>query len=203
MNDEGAPGGSGRTARRRGPRKVTAQYLENSAAHYLGRFAASSAHLRGLMMQKVRRSHAHHGTDLTEGERMVDALIEKFQRLGFLDDTRYAEMRARGLFAKGTPLRGIRYKLQASGVAEDDIETGLRALADEAEAGDLDLAAALRLARRRRLGPYRGDDAEVRAARRERDLATLARAGFSYDVALRVIDAADIADLEYAAGSEI
>ena len=48
------------------------------------------------------------------------------------------------------------------------------------------LAAARRTARRRRLGPWRGED--QRAARREKDLAALARAGFSYSVAKTVID---------------
>lgn len=78
--------------RPRGPRKATASYLENSAAHYLGRFATSSAHLRQLMMQKVQRSVSHHETDADEGTKFVDTIIAKFERLGFLNDAAYAEM---------------------------------------------------------------------------------------------------------------
>jgi regulatory protein len=44
------------------------------------------------------------------------------------------------------------------------------------------------LARRRRLGPYRLT--EARKDHRLRDLATMARAGFAYDVARKVVDAA-------------
>ena len=44
------------------------------------------------------------------------------------------------------------------------------------------------MARRRRLGPYR--PAEARKDQRLRDLATMARAGFAYDVARKVVDAA-------------
>jgi regulatory protein len=47
--------------------------------------------------------------------------------------------------------------------------------------------------RRRRLGPYRPQ--EERAARRQRDLGALARAGFSFDVARRA--------LEISAGEEL
>jgi len=47
--------------------------------------------------------------------------------------------------------------------------------------------AALALIRRRRLGPYR--DSATRADFRAKDLAALARAGFSYDLARRVIEA--------------
>ncbi len=59
----------------RAPRKVTQQYIENSAAYYLGRFASSKAHLRDLMMKKVHRSHHHHGTEIAEGAKMVDVMI--------------------------------------------------------------------------------------------------------------------------------
>ncbi|MGJ3260189.1 MAG: regulatory protein RecX [Rhodospirillales bacterium] len=185
--------------RRRGPRKATAKYLENSAAHYLGRFATSRAHLRRLMMQKVKRSADHHGTDPAEGEKFVDDIIAKFERYGFIDDRVYAEMRARSLHAKGTPVRGIRFKLMQKGLDDDHIEAALEALTEEERSADLDLAAALTLARRRRLGPYRSDDKDERAERREKDMATLARAGFSYDIVCQVLDADSVEELELAA----
>jgi regulatory protein len=188
--------------RRRSPRKATASYLENSAAHYLGRFATSSAHLRQLMMQKVQRSVSHHGTDADEGEKFVDAIIAKFERLGFLNDASYAEMRARGLHAKGTPVRGIRYKLKQKGLSEDHIDAALSALAEEAEVRDLDLSAAIRLARRRRLGPYLSDDKDVRDGRRDKDMSVMARAGFSYDVVCQVLDADSVEELELAVAAD-
>lgn len=196
MSDEADPEGTSAPKRKRAPRKATAQYLENAAAYYLGRFATSKAHLREVMMQKVRRSHQHHGTDLGEGAGFIDAVIAKFERLGYLDDAAYAAMRARGLHARGTPVRGIRFKLQQKGVADDDIDAALLHLEAEERTPNLDLAAAVRLARRRRLGPYRSGDAEIRRERSEKDLATLARAGFSYDIARQVMDAPDVDELE-------
>ena len=188
--------------RRRSPRKATAKYLENSAAHYLGRFATSRAHLRQLMMQKVKRSAEHHGTDPAEGETFVDDIIAKFERYGFIDDHAYAEMRARSLHAKGTPVRGICFKLKQKGLDDDHIEAALEALAEEERRADLDLAAALTLARRRRLGPYRAEDKDARAERREKDMATLARAGFSYDIVCQVLDADSVEELELAAQAD-
>ena len=191
-------GGKPERKKPRAPRKVTQQYIENSAAYYLGRFASSKAHLRDLMMKKVHRSHHHHGTEIEEGAKMVDAMITKFEGLGYLDDAAYAVMRARSFFAKGTPLRGIRFKLSRQGLSEDDIDGALRALEAESEVENLDLAAAFKLARKRRLGPFREPDSETRAERREKDLATLARAGFSFDVAQQVIDAPSVEELEHA-----
>ena len=54
--------------------------------------------------------------------------------------------------------------------------------------------AAVNLARRRRLGPFRR--AGERAAMRGKDLAALARAGFSYPIAKRILDAATPEELE-------
>ena len=63
--------------------------------------------------------------------------------------------------------------------------------AEEAEGVDPELERAVAYVRRRRLGPMRHDP-EQRRARRERDLAAVARAGFPFGVALRVIDAEDL-----------
>ena len=84
-----------------------------------------------------------------------------------------------------------------SGAPEDRItEAALASLTRQS--GDPELAAALNLARRRRLGPYKapGD----REDQRQKDLAVLARGGFGYQIARRVIEAGSVAELEEEAG---
>ena len=102
-----------------------------------------------------------------------------------------AQGRAASLHRRGVSRRVIASQLAAKGVAPEDIEDALSQLRDTH--ADLDLDAACNYARRRRLGPWRTKD---RAERRERDLAALARQGFGFELALRVIDAEDIAALE-------
>lgn len=173
---------------RKPPRRVTAQYLENAALHYLQRFASSSASLRRVLMRKVERSAQAHGTDPAEGARWVEDLIARYLRSGLLNDTAYAEMRAASLHRRGASTRAIREKLSAKGIGRDEADRALESLDEEVE-GDLNLTAALALARRRRLGPYRLP--EKRAEFRDKDLAALGRAGFAYDIARRVVDAED------------
>jgi regulatory protein len=185
-----------RARRRRGPRRATPKYLRNSALYYLERYASSSAHLRRLLLAKVARSARAHGTDPEAGAAEVEGLIAELLGAGLLDDARYAEGRALGLFRRGASARAIRSALLAKGVAPDLIERALEAL--RAEAAEPELAAALAYAERRRLGPYRSPLA--RAAMREKDLAALGRQGFGYDLARRVIDAKDVSELEEEAG---
>lgn len=188
---DGDTGGK-RAKRRRGPRKVSPKSLENAALHYLERFSTSSENLRRVLMRRVWRSAHHHGTDTDEAAEWVDAVVEKMLARGFVNDRLFAEGRVRTLLAQGVPLRGIRMRLREKGVAGEIVDEVLRLV--EADDGDVDFAAAVALAKRRRLGPFvtRGG----REERRDKDLAALARAGFGYDVARRVIDAATPDELD-------
>lgn len=177
----------------RPPRKVTAQSLQNAALFYLQRFATSAENLRRVLMRRVDRSARLHGTDRDEGATLVAELVARYRGAGLLDDEAYARARAESLHRRGVPANGIRARLRHKGVGDDDIAVALASL-DDAGAGDTDAAAAVNLARRRRLGPFRA--AAERAAKRDKDLASLARAGFSWDLARRIIDAATPEDIE-------
>jgi len=180
----------------RPPKKATAKHLENVALWYLQRFAASADSLRLVLLRRVDKSVRAHDTDRAEGAALVEDIVARFRASGLLDDRLYAEGRARSLHRRGVSLRGIRARLRAKGVGAEDIEAALAALSEDAP--EPDLAAAIAYARRRRIGPYRarGDRAELR----ERDLAALARQGFDYDTARRVIEADSAEALEAEAG---
>jgi regulatory protein len=178
---------------RRGPRPATPERLARAALHYLGRYASSAENLRRLLMRRVHRSASAHGTDPDEGRIAVDQIIARYRDAGLLDDTAYAEMRARTLHRRGASRRLIRARLAGKGVGSDDIARALEGL--DADTPAPDLTAACNYARRRRIGPWRRDD---RSAYRERDLAALGRQGFSMDIARRVVDAADSETLEVA-----
>jgi regulatory protein len=71
----------------------------------------------------------------------------------------------------------IAAKLMAKGIAPDQA----REVVPEHQGGEL--ASALILARKRRIGPFRRAESD-----RNRELGVLARAGFPRDVALRVLE---------------
>ncbi|MEQ9813949.1 MAG: RecX family transcriptional regulator [Azospirillaceae bacterium] len=176
---------------RRLPRPATPERLEKAAYAYLERFATSEENLRRVLMRRVERSVRLHGTDREEGAHAVDAIVARFRATGLVDDRVYAEGRAISLARRGDSPRLMRRKLAQKGVEATLIDDTLAGL-DE-ELGDLALSSAIRLARRRRLGPFRQGDREDR---REKDMAALARAGFAYDIARQVIEAEDEAELD-------
>lgn len=168
---------------KRKPRKVTPKSLERAAVSYIQKFDTTTAHLKTLLKNRVRRSVHVHGTEQTVGETEIDAIIERFVAAGLIDDVRYAKARAEALHHRGASNRLIGVKLRQKGVVPEVIEATLEAL--QVDAGDMDLVAAINFVRRRRLGPFRTSN--VRQNSYEKDLASLGRAGFGFGVAQRVL----------------
>ncbi len=163
----------------------TRENLDRAALAYLERFDSSAANLRRVLRGRVARAaRAHPDLDAAAAERLVDELVERYQASGLIDDARYAESMARGLQARGASRRGIRHKLRARGVSADTIDAALASAGRDSDDAELDAARAF--VRRRRLGPHRPE--QQRAERYQRDLAALARAGFSFEVARRALE---------------
>lgn len=159
-------------------RLPTAQYLENAALYYVQRYAATSHSLRAVLQRRVQKAQrAYPDFDATPCSPWIQAIIEKFTRLGYVNDAAYAEQKTSSLRRKGHSAKAIHAKLREKGVAPamDDGD-------DEAE-----LQAAIRYVQRKRLGAYRTRAVENAA---QKDLAALARAGFSHAIAKAALAAA-------------
>jgi regulatory protein len=184
--------------RRKPPPRITAGYLERVTAWYLERWATSAGHLRRLLMQRVARSAAHHGTEIGDGAGLVDAEIARLEAGGLLDDAQYAADKVRVLRRRGASAAKVRATLGAKGLGSEGIAEALDDAAEE-RGGDAELQAAVVYARRHRLGPWRRE-ADASPERRRKELGRLGRAGFPFAVARRVIEAEDPDALEDADG---
>ena len=171
-------------------RPITAKYLLNVAAYYLERYPSSAEGLRRVLNRRVARARMLEAPVMENVSQAIEAVVARFVDAGVIDDRAFAQTKARSLHRRGTSSRLTRQKLKMAGVDGDTLDQAMEGLDIE-----LDLTptqreqrAAAALARRRRLGPYRAP--EARKDHRLRDLATMARAGFAYDVARKVVDAA-------------
>ncbi len=165
-------------------RPANEAYLERAAAHYLARFASSVGNFKDVLWRKVDRRGLADGVDRATAQQWIDAIAGRFIALGLLNDEVFAQARAGSLLRRGKPRRMIQSALLAKGVAADVAADAVASLSEHS--GDPDFDAAVGFARRKRLGPYglpaASDD------RRRKDLAAFARAGFSYQMARRVLD---------------
>jgi regulatory protein len=166
------------------PRKITQDRLRNIALYHLERFATSADNLRRVLYRRVLKAARHHETDLEQARTWIDDLVTGLVRSGAVDDARYAEGKARSMARRGQSQRNIQAYLASKGVDRATAEAALASLADDSDDPELDSAHAY--AARRRIGPYRVKQAEEDQQRK--DLAALGRAGFSYDVARRLLE---------------
>ena len=164
-------------------RKITPEYLHRAALFYLERYAASAEGVRRVLRRRIERAVREGIADREAASALVDPVVIRLQNAGLLDDKAFAETKAVSLFRQGRPPSVIRRRLGLLGVGEGEIDAALAALSDENE--NMEIEAARTLVRRRRLGHFRPE--EKREEFRQKDLATMARAGFSFDVAKRAL----------------
>ena len=163
--------------------------LHDAALDYLARYAATEAGLRRVLERRVdrwarRAAGELDGATVAAGAAaargMVRDVVARLVAVGAVNDATYAESRARTLVRAGRSRRAAAAHLAAKGV---DPAIARSVLPDDAET---ELAAALVLARKRRIGPFRRG-ASPDEAQQRRELGTMARAGFAQDVARQAL----------------
>jgi len=164
--------------RARAPRKprppLRKEKLEELALAYVARFATTRARLAAYLKRKVAERGWEGG-----GEPPIEAIVEKAARAGYIDDAAYALSKARSLAGRGYGPRRLDQALHAAGVEEQD------GAAARDHAGREAAEAALRFARRRRIGPYASAPATPEA--REKALAAMVRAGHDFRIAKAIL----------------
>lgn len=173
-------------------RAITLLSLRRAAEHHVERHPVTAKRLAEVLRRKVV-AHARK-KDLVpppEVGEWIATIVASMVSAGIVDDRRLAEARARTLRTRGKSTRLVQVSLRQKGVpAELVAEVTERPKDDdgaETTIAAIDETAAMALVRRKKLGPYRPE--EKRAELRQKDLATLARAGFSFALARRVLDA--------------
>ena len=164
-----------RSQTRRPVPPLNREQLHELALRYVAKYATTKSKLGSYLQRKVRE-RGWNGPD----ELAVDALVERMARSGLVDDATYALSKARSLSERGYGMGRVGQALRASGVADEDgVEA--RALAEERAAD-----AAIRFARRKRIGPFAGQRSDPKA--REKALAAMVRAGHGFDMARKLVD---------------
>jgi regulatory protein len=170
-----------RTARARRPPNVTRAGIEASALRYLERFDCSVARLRKVLSERIAKAARAGVAEAAAAPAIVEELLLRYQSSGLIDDQRFAKNFAARQRDRGTSGRMIEQKLRARGITAEVVQE----LLPRGESAAIELEAARAFARRRRLGPHRKPD--LREAYRRKDLMAMARAGFNYDTASRVV----------------
>ena len=149
-------------------KKITPQRLKNIALYYLERYEASTQKLREVLKRRLAKARLEQPVP-PEATTWIEEVIDEMVRLGYVNDKRFAENTVRRLSGAGKSRSFIRTKLKLAGIEEEEV---MEALSDTDE-----LASARLLVQKKHLGHDF-----------KRDLARLARAGFSYEIAREALE---------------
>lgn len=172
------------TQKRRPLRPLDEAQLRDLALTYVGRFATTRARLERYLRRKI----AERGWDGADWDGAAEQVAQAMLNLGYVDDAAWAGMTARALSRRGYGARRIDQSLWAAGVDAAD-RTESHAIVAETR-----LDSALRLAQRRRWGPY-ATAAECDPRQREKQVAAFLRAGHDVAIARRILSLAPGADI--------
>jgi regulatory protein len=154
--------------------------LHDAALAHLARYGTTQAGLIRVLDRKVDRWVRLAGEPdpdiIASCRRAVREVAAALVASGVIDDTAFAQSRARSLTRAGRSQRAVAAHLNARGVAQEVVREALP------EDPDIELAACLAFTRRRRIGAFRAPDTEPQELR---EMGMLARAGFAHETARR------------------
>ena len=157
--------------------------LRDLAYSYLERYSPSKQQLKVHLLKKYLTKIK--GTkSKKEVSNIIDEIILGLERNKILNDELYSDSKARMFLRRGYSLNKINQSLRNKGIETKYIKQSIDKIKeDEMEP---DFVSALKLCKRRRIGPLRPD------ANRElfykKDMGILARGGFSFELSKRVLD---------------
>ena len=164
-------------------RKITKQRLKNIALYYLERFDTSVQNLKDVLERRVYKYVRENPEfDRAQASVWIDEIVKEFEGYKYLDDERYADTKVKGYLAAGKSVRYIKNKMALKGI-DESVTDGIL---EDTEVDEFE--AAMRLAKKRKLGSFRDCTEEEQREFWQKDMGVLVRAGFSYDIAKQVLE---------------
>ena len=157
--------------------------LKDLAYSYLEKYNPSKQQLKVYLLKKyllkIKGSRSK-----KEVSAIIDEIILNLEKNKILNDEMYSDSKARMFLKRGYSLNKINQSLRSKGIEDKYVKQSI----DKIKENEIepDFVSALKLCKRRRIGPLRPDS--NRELFYKKDMGILARGGFSFDLSKRVLD---------------
>ena len=157
--------------------------LKDLAYSYLEKYSPSKQQLKIYLLKKYL-TKIKGSKSKREVTSIIDEIVSNLEKNKFLNDELYSDSKARMFLRKGYSLNKINQSLRNKGIDEEYVKKSINKIKENEI--EPDFVSALKLCKRRRIGPLRPDD--NRELFYKKDMGVLARGGFSFDLSKRVLD---------------
>ena len=157
--------------------------LKDLAYSYLEKYNPSKQQLKVYLLKKylLKIKGTKSKKEVTS---IIDEIIASLEKNKLLNDEMYSDSKARMFLRRGYSLNKINQSLRNKGIEDKYVKKSIEKIKDNQI--EPDFVSALKLCKRRRIGPLRPND--NRELFYKKDMGVLARGGFSFDLSKRVLD---------------
>jgi len=163
--------------------EVTVEEMRNFAFTYVEKYAPSKQQLKTYLLKKYLKASIP-TVKKQDIANLIDIVLSDLEKNRFINDQFYSDSKAKNMIQRGNSINKIRNYLIGKGINNDFIKDTLNKIHDQNS--DQDFFSALKLCKKKRVGPARTED--NRPLFYKKDISLLARNGFDFETSKKVMD---------------
>ncbi len=157
--------------------------LKDLAYSYLEKYSPSKQQLKVYLLKKYL-TKIKGSKSKKEVTSIINEIVLNLEKNKLLNDEMYSDSKARMFLRRGYSLNKINQSLRNKGIEDKYVKQSIEKIKEKQI--EPDFVSALKLCKRRRIGPLRPENNRELFYRK--DMGILARGGFSFDLSKRVLD---------------
>ena len=168
---------------KRKPLEATVDEMRNFAFKYVEKYAPSKQQLKTYLLKKYLKTSIPNvkKQDISD---LIDIVLSDLEKNKFINDKFYSESKAKSMIQRGSSINKIRNYLLGKGINNEFIKETVEKINEENS--DQDFFSAIKLCKKKRIGPARTED--NRSLFYKKDISLLARNGFDFETSKKVMD---------------
>ncbi len=163
--------------------KVTVEEMRNFAFAYVEKYAPSKQQLKTYLLKKYLKISVPN-VKKQDVNNLIDIVLSDLEKNRFINDKFYSHSKAKSMIQRGSSINKIRNYLIGKGISEEFIRETVNKIKDENS--DQDFFSAIKICKKKRIGPARVED--NRSLFYRKDISLLARNGFNFETSKKVMD---------------
>ena len=163
--------------------QVTVEEMRNFAFAYVDKYAPSKQQLKTYLLKKYLKTSVPN-VKKQDVNNLIDIVLSDLEKNKFINDKFYSDSKAKSMINRGNSINKIRNYLISKGINSDHIKDTVNKIYEKNS--DQDFFSALKLCRKKRIGPARTED--NRPLFYKKDISLLARNGFDFETSKKVME---------------
>ena len=163
--------------------QVTVDEMRNFAFSYVEKYAPSKQQLKTYLLKKYLKTSIPN-VKKQDLNNLIDIVLSDLEKSKFINDQFYSESKAKSMIQRGNSINKIRSYLIGKGINDMFIKDTVDKIKEDNS--DQDFFSALKLCKKKRIGPARTED--NRTLFYKKDISLLARNGFDFETSKKVMD---------------